>query len=122
MTERNTTTFEIEGVERGFKFGTYTFKIIQKDLGGENDPDKVLKGLTDGDLGAVAMFYHACAIHWHKYNKKPIDFEEVHVMEWIEDLGHERMSEISKVMLESFQIKNQAAPVTGLQPSMNGKH
>lgn len=122
MIERNEATFEIDGITRGFKFGTYTFVLINK-LSGTKTTDEVFKGIESGDMDSMSTFYYACAIHWHKNKKKEIDFEEVHVMDWLDEIGFEKAREITDDLIKTFQIKNLPAPETGqLQPSMNGKH
>jgi hypothetical protein len=112
--------FEIDGITRGFKFGTYTFKIINK-LADTKTVDEVFKKLSEGEEDFASTFYFACARHWAMFNKNEVDFEEVHVAEWVEELGADRMKTITKELIDVFIAKNLQAPeTTGLPQSNNG--
>lgn len=115
------TDFEVEGVKRGFKFGTYTFKLINQ-LAGTKTVEDVFNKLAAGEQDFASTFYFACAKHWSMFNKADIDFDEVHVTEWVENLGAEKMSEITKELLEIYITKNLKAPETGrpVPQSSNG--
>src|SRR6187401_2780438 len=114
--------FEIEGKTRGFKFGTYTFNIINK-LVGTKTTEEVFEKLKEGTVEFTAAFYLACAQHYCMSKKVPIDFEEVDVIDWLDELGFERTQNITTDLLKIYTTKNLSAPVTGLEPlSSNGTH
>jgi hypothetical protein len=113
--------FEINGVKRGFKLGPYTFKLINQ-VSDTKTIDDVLKKMKDESQDFAFILYFCCAKHWAMINKLPIDFEEVHVAEWIEELGSDRMKEITEELFKTFMAKNVKAPMTGQElPLSNGK-
>jgi MinD-like ATPase involved in chromosome partitioning or flagellar assembly len=116
------TDFEIDGIKRGFKLGTYTFKLINQVSETKTIQD-VIQKLTNQDEEFTSIFYFCCAKHWAMANKIPIDFEEVHVADWMDELGSERMKEITGELFKVYISKNLKAPAMGHPaPLSNGTH
>lgn len=114
--------FEIEGKTRGFKFGTYTFNLINK-LAGTKSTEEVFEKLKEGTVEFTAAFYLACAQHYCMSKKIEIDFQEVDVIDWLDELGFERTQNITTDLLKIYTTKNLKAPETGLElQSSNGTH
>jgi hypothetical protein len=112
--------FEVLGKQRGFKLGPYTFKLINQ-LTGTKTIEEVFDRMKTGEYDFALSFYFCCAKHYAMSNKLPIDFEEVHVADWIEELGTEKMGEITKELFKVFILKNLPAPMTGqVLQSING--
>lgn len=106
--------FEVFGKQRGFKLGTYTFKLINQITGTKTIQD-VFDRLQEKDEGFGASFYFCCAKHYALSNKKEIDFEEVDVADWLDELGFDKVREITTELLKMYISKNQIAPTTGPQ-------
>ncbi len=115
------TEFEIAGKRRGFKLGTYTFKLINKQTGTKT-VQEVFDRMKGQDQDFVSAFYFCCAQHWAMSNKEQVDFQEVDVCDWLDDLGLDKVYEITQELFKVYVSKNPAAPTTGLEPSMNGSH
>lgn len=113
--------FEIKGKKHGFKFGTYTFKLINQ-RAGTKTVNEVFDKLKAEDQEFVSTFYFCCAEHWAMSNDREIDFREVDVADWLDELGLDKVGELTTEMLKVYMSKNLKAPVTGLEPSTNGKH
>lgn len=123
--------FEIEGKKRGFRFGTYTFRIINELLGRDVPIEEVFKRLEDSDVPLVEKFDYtvkfclACAKHYAMTKKQEIDFTEFDVSEWIDELGmttvQKHMAELVKVYSGSLTKNHQALEETGPPPSSNGQ-
>lgn len=122
--------FQIEGRTRGFKFGTYTFKLINQ-LTGEKSIEEVFALLDGSDKTPMEriefkrMFFLACAQHYAMSKKQEIDFNELDVSDWIDEIGYTDMQtylgELIKVYLEKAS-KNSKALETGQLQSTNGTH
>lgn len=112
--------FEIEGKTRGFKFGTYTFNLINK-LAGTKTTEEVFERLKEGSVEFTASFYMACATHYAMSKKLEIDFQEVDVIDWLDELGFDRTQSITTDLLKIYTAKNLKAPETGQEAqSSNG--
>jgi hypothetical protein len=121
-------TFDINGQTRGFKLGTYTFKLINE-LAGTKTIEDVFKGMQSGDVNFIATFYYACAKHHAMSNKQPIDFAEVDVCDWLDELGADETGRITTELIRMYATKNAQAPTkqtpTGQEvelQSSNGMH
>lgn len=115
-------TFDIDGKQRGFKLGTYTFKLINQ-AAGTQTIEEVFSKLSEKREDFACTFYYCCAKHWAMSSKIPVDFEEVDVADWLDELGHDRVREITTELLKVYISKNLKAPETGLElQSSNGKH
>ena len=115
-----------DGVERGLKFGTYTFQIINE-VAGTSTVEEVFERLKDGTPGFATLFYFSCAKHYAMSKKLPIDFEPIHVADWLDDLGPEWIAKNTSDLFKSYLEKNMPAPTMGQpenpieQPSGIGK-
>lgn len=123
---------EINGVTRGFKFGTYTFKLINE-LSGDKSIEDVFELLSNSEkhsmtdrINFLRTFYFACAQHYTLSKKQKVDFDEIEVSDWIDEMGIEKTSDIMAQLLKVYtdkNTKNVKAPETGLElQSSNGKH
>lgn len=114
------TEFEIGGKRRGFKLGTYTFKLINQ-VTGTKSIEEVFDKMKSKDSDFNLSVYFCCAKHYAMSNKQPIDFEEVDVADWIDEVGLDKMSEITAELFKVYLLKNLKAPATGqVLQSSNG--
>lgn len=104
--------FEVFGKKRGFKFGTYTFKLINEATGTKTVQD-VFNRLNEKDEGFTISFYFCCAKHWTLSRKEEVDFSEVDVADWLDELGVGKVGEITTELFKAYLAKNQIAPTTG---------
>lgn len=104
--------FEVFGKKRGFKFGTYTFKLINE-IAGTKTVQDVFDKLKENDEGFTLTVYFCCAKHWALSNKQEVDFTEVEVADWLDELGKEKVGEITLELFKVYFSKNQIAPTTG---------
>jgi hypothetical protein len=110
---------EISGKVRGFKCGTYTFTII-RELTGVDTVQEVFRRLfpipgaetSIENLDFINKFYFACAKHYCKSKKIEVDFEEVDVQDWIEELGADESLDVMSNLLKTYSEKNLKAPET----------
>jgi len=110
MIEFNT----LDGKQRGLKFGTYTFRLINE-LAGTKTISEVFDGLSSGNMDFATHFYFACAKHYVLSKKQPVDFTSLEVMDWLDELGMERLTEITAELLNTYTEKNLKAPTMGQQ-------
>ncbi len=114
--------FQVNGQTRGFKFGTYTFKLINE-LAGTKTVEDVFEGMKDGNVEFVSKFYYACAKHYALTKKIALDFEEVDVCDWIDDMGPDEVGRITNELMRIYTSKNVKAPAAGqVLQSSNGVH
>ena len=112
--------FEVFGKKRGFKLGTYTFKLINQ-AAGTTTIEEVFERMKSGSTDFASTFYFCCAKHYAMSNKTVIDFEEVDVADWLDELGLEKMAEITTELFKVYTSKNVKAPETGqVLQSTNG--
>lgn len=119
---------DISGHNRGFIFGTHTFRIL-RDLTGINSIEEVFERLVNkktvegtevevsnqiDHIGFICTFLFACAKHYNQSNKIPIDFEEVNVSDWVDELGLADSMKLVFELIKTYSLKNLKAPVTGL--------
>jgi hypothetical protein len=104
--------FEVLGKQRGFKLGTYTFKLINQ-LAGTKTIEEVFDRMKNNDIDFNLTFYFCCAKHYAMSNKQTIDFQEVDVSDWLDELGQQKMSEITTELFKVYLLKNLKAPETG---------
>jgi len=123
---------EISGQIRGFKFGTYTFKLINE-LSGDKSIEDVFELLSNSEkhsmtdrINFLRTFYFACAKHYTLSKKQIVDFDELEVSDWIDEMGIQKTSDIMAELLKVYtdkNTKNSNAPAMGLElQSSNGKH
>lgn len=112
--------FEVFGKTRGFKLGTYTFKLINQATGTKT-VEEVFERFKENNQEFALAFYYCCAKHHALSNKQEIDFEEVDVADWIDDIGFDKLREMTTDLFKVYISKNLQAPVTGpQQQSSNG--
>lgn len=104
--------FEVFGKIRGFKFGTYTFKLINQATGTKTVQDVFTK-LNEHDEGFTCTFYFCCAKHWAMSKKQEVDFDEVEVADWLDELGMDKVRETTTELFKAYISKNQIAPAMG---------
>ncbi len=117
-------TFKVNEVDRGFKFGTYTARLIEEKSG-----DKLslflekMSGKTEGegdlikvippDIESQSKFYFCCALHWAKSNKKDVDFDQADVDDWRDELGADLVSDLTTDLFNQYSLKNALPPKAG---------
>ena len=101
--------FEVFGKKRGFKLGTYTFKLINEVTGTKTIQD-VFDRFKENDEGYTCSFYYCCAKHYSLSNKQQVDFTEVDVADWLDELGPDKVREITTELFKVYLSKNQIAP------------
>jgi|SRR5688572_24024022 len=103
---------EINGVERGFRFGTYTFKIISE-ISDLKTIESLFAALKDEPLKFLSVFYFACAKHYAISKKQEVDFNESDVCDWLDEIGFQESQIMLTELLNSYTLKNMKAPMTG---------
>ena len=110
---------QISGKTRGFEFGTYTFKLIAEETG-INTVEGVFNALvpTEEDVKQINMsfmssFCFCCAKHYALIKKEKIDFTEIDVAGWLDELGFLESSNIIQDLIKIYSEKNLKAPETG---------
>lgn len=126
-------SIEINGRIRHFEFGTYTFKII-RELIGIKHVEEVFEGISnktavrddDGNvvlddnkdpvmkdvrsqvehIEFITMFLYACAMHGTKLNKEEVDFNDVEVSAWMDEIGVTKAYDLIGGLMESYNDKS----------------
>ena len=112
--------FEVFGKTRGFKLGTYTFKLINQEAGTKTI-EEVFERMKSGATDFASTFYFCCAKHYAMSKKQAIDFEEVDVADWLDELGLDKTAQITTELFKVYTSKNAEAPETGqVLQSSNG--
>lgn len=94
---------EINGVKRGFKFGTYQLSIVC-DI--ENcSLTEISARLKKANLTTVLNVLFAAAKSYCKSNKLPDDFDVVDVADWIDELGLDKGMELINKGLKAEDVK-----------------
>ena len=73
--------------------------------------DELILKLNMADLTAANAFFYGCAYQYFQWKGLPVDFNMTHVSEWVEDLGVDRMKELTDKLLESYKGKNPDPPM-----------
>lgn len=122
--------FEVSGVKRGFKFGTYAFSIAcEKE--GDIDlntlfkrvgfPYKDDKGNAKADKAKpktlIHLFYGA-AVHFAEDNEKPVDFKVSTVANWMDELGEEKLMPMINESFFSHIPKNSESLAKTGEPAL----
>lgn len=104
---RNTITVEIKGQKVGFKCGTLAIAIACRECGAKSIRDLLTKLSEQDILAVLALFYgSACQFSGKKYPELTMDM----VSDYVEQMGEDQASEVTKTLLESFVPKNGQAP------------
>lgn len=124
---------EISGRKRYFQFGTYTFKIIRQQTGVDtveevfnrlankkkNESGEEVKILSQIDhIDYLSQFLFSCAKHAALALKEEIDFTELDVSDWMDEIGYDSAMRLVTELIEAYADveKNHKAPVMG-QPA-----
>lgn len=123
-------TIEINGTERGFLFGTYTMKLIREETGiltveelwgnlfpkvQKDEDGNVVRQIIDIDyLSFLTKFYYCCAKHYALSNKQKVEFSEIDVSDWLDEIGKDKALEIFNILIKTYTEKNLKAPAMGL--------
>jgi hypothetical protein len=106
--------FEVDGVKRGFKHGTWARAVACEEMAKRkntkysvDDLDKDI-GLYGGevDLTALMCFYYGCAVHYCESKKAIVDFSPVDVSDWLDELGLDKVTEITGSIFKQHEPKN----------------
>ncbi len=98
----------------GFKFGTYTFKVI-RELTGVDTIEDVFKKLTiSNNAEFLVSFVQACAIHYAREKRVgKVDFSDMDAAEWIDEMGLVASRLMITELIKAYTVKNLPAPETG---------
>lgn len=124
---------------RYFEFGTYTFKIIRQQTGvqtienvfaylsnkkntgevdseGKSITEPIMSQLEHVDF--ICQFLFACAKHGALAMRQEVDFNDVNVSDWMDQIGYTAAMELVLQLIECYadNEKNHKAPVMG-QPA-----
>jgi|SRR6478609_1687860 len=111
------TEVEVYGKSRGFIFGTYTLKIIREQTG-INTVEELWQRLFPDQqketsieyLDFLTKFFYCCALHYTKSKKQEVDFSEIDVSDWLDEIGKEKSLEIFSELVKTYTEKNMTAP------------
>lgn len=106
--------------DRGFSFGTHTFRII-REVSKVDSIEEVFEKLTNekkelsltNHIDFICTFLFCCARHYNESQGKEIDFKIVNVSDWMDELG---LGESMKLVLELIKVyteKNLKASAMG---------
>jgi hypothetical protein len=109
--------FDIQGIQRGFKFGTLSNALFCKTEGikPKDIQDRIL---NDDPFIDIDYSYYA-AVAYCQINKKDVDFTKEDVACWIDEMGVERLKEMMIEAFRSYIPKNVLPPKEG-EKQMNG--
>jgi len=97
----------------GFKFGTYTFKVI-RELTGVDTIEEVFKKLTvSNNAEFIVSFVQSCAIHYAKEKKQDYNFSDMDAAGWIDEMGLVTSRLMITELIKAYTAKNLPAPTTG---------
>lgn len=109
--------FEINGKERGFKFGTLSNAIFCKTEGVK--PLEIQKRIIEGDPFIDIDYAYYAAVAYCQINKQDVDFSKDDVACWIDEIGVDRLAEMLLESFKTYMPKNVQPPKTGAS-QMNG--
>jgi hypothetical protein len=110
-------------VQRGFKFGTYAFKVacekaglplseLMKKIGVAyrvgTEPDGITPIMAKDpiDLGSLLSLFYGAAVHYTESKKQKADFSEVEVSDWVDELGFDAVNKMLSDGLNQYSPKN----------------
>lgn len=110
--QKGITEFEVSGVKRGFKFGTYALGITEKEE--ERPVSEILrqlepKGVSLSILTLLNIFYGA-AVAYSESKKQTQDFVKSDVSDWLDELGLEKVYEMLTNGMQQYVPKNLQSP------------
>jgi hypothetical protein len=109
--------FEVQGVERGFKFGTLANALFCKGEGIK--PLDIQKRILEDDAFIDIDYAYYAALAYCQINKIDVDFTKEDVSCWIDEIGVARLGEMLAEAFKSYLPKNVNPPKAGEQ-QMNG--
>jgi hypothetical protein len=90
-------------------------------MAGTKTIEEVFEKMKSNDIDFNLTFYFCCAKHHAMSNKQPVDFLEVDVSDWLDELGQQKMAEITTELFKVYLLKNLPALETGqVLQSSNG--
>jgi hypothetical protein len=104
--------FEVLGKRRGFRLGTYTFKLINQ-MTGTKTVEEVFEKFKENNQEFALAFYFCCAKHYCLSKKQEVDFDEVEVADWLDEIGFDQLRSMTTELFKTYVSKNQPAPATG---------
>lgn len=107
----STVEFEVGGVKRGFRLGTYTWVLIAEETGITDIPS-VFSEIGKQNLKVTAQFYFCTAKHYASSKKQDVDFTALDVSDWLDELGEEKTAEITTELTKIYKPKNSNPPET----------
>lgn len=117
--------YEVEGVKRGFKFGTYGISIACEkegcDVGtlyrrcgipylDKNEKGEPVVKVDSANLKALLHLVYGAAVHYAEDNDLPIDFKVSHVSNWLDILGEDAIKPMFEHGLKQYVPKNSTSP------------
>jgi len=110
----------IDGIERGFFFGTHTFRII-REVSGVDSIEDVFKKLVNEkkeyslveQITFISTFLYSCARHYNESNSIAVDFNEANVSDWMDELGLTESMKLVTELVKVYKTKNLKAPAMG---------
>jgi len=111
---------KIGETERGFLFGTHTFRII-REVSGVDSIEEVFSrlinekkehSLTD-QIEFIATFFFCCARHYNESNNKPIDFNVAAISDWMDEYGLTESMKVVTELIKVYTEKNLKASAMG---------
>lgn len=111
--------FDIQGSERGFKFGTLAVALFCKQEG--ITPKDFQQRINDGDPFIDIDYAYYAAVAYCQINKKDVDFTKEEVSCWIDEVGSSRFAEMIVESFKTFVPKNVIPPKEGEQMNGAGK-
>lgn len=114
---------KVDGIVRGFVFGTNTIRIFRGLTGIETIED-IFNGIGNKDkvrtqidhIGFLNDFLWACAQDYCRRNKQPMDFTPADVSDWFEEIGIVETRGVLDSLIKSYVEKNRKAPQQGPNP------
>jgi hypothetical protein len=113
IAENGIIEIDINGQKRGFKFGTYTFKVI-REISGVDTIEGVFTTLTKSNNAEfIVSFVQACAIHYAKEKGLDTKITDMQVSDWIDEMGLVNCRLMITELIRAYTAKNLPAPATG---------
>lgn len=117
--------YEVDGVKRGFKFGTYGISVacekegctvdelyrkcgipyVSKDKNGQ----PVVKA-EKPNLKSLLHLVYGAAVHYAEDNDLPTDFKVSHVSNWLDEIGEDGVRQMFEYGLKQYVPKNSTSP------------
>lgn len=117
--------YDVDGVKRGFKFGTYgisiacekedcTVDVLYKRCGipyleKDSDGNPVVK-YDQPKLKALLHLMYGAAAHYAEDNNLPVNFKVSNVSDWLDILGEEKIKPMLDHGLSQYVPKNSTSP------------